>query len=86
MTYEGWTNWETWNVALHFDNDFALYCSKLEFLHNTDEVTAEAVKAFVTKVLPRGTKDMGGPSHQMRRVSWQELAESWAVDKKELAA
>ncbi len=20
-TYNGWTNWETWNVALHLDND-----------------------------------------------------------------
>lgn len=25
MTYNGWKNWETWNVALHINNDQGLY-------------------------------------------------------------
>jgi len=30
MTYEGWTNYETWNVALWIDNEYAIYLSKIE--------------------------------------------------------
>ena len=26
MTYNGWANYETWNVALYIQNEWALYC------------------------------------------------------------
>ena len=25
-TYQGWSNYETWNVALYIQNDYSLYC------------------------------------------------------------
>ena len=25
-TYQGWTNYETWNVALYINNEYDLYC------------------------------------------------------------
>ena len=31
MTYEGWKNWETWNVALWIQNDEGLYNMAREF-------------------------------------------------------
>ncbi len=34
MTYNGWTNWDTWNVALIWDNDEILYKRKLEWAKN----------------------------------------------------
>jgi len=32
ITYEGWKNYETWNVALWINNDFALYTSATKFM------------------------------------------------------
>tara|TARA_R100001463_G_C3467321_1_gene215536 strand:- start:259 stop:507 length:249 start_codon:yes stop_codon:yes gene_type:complete len=29
-TYNGWTNWETWNIALWLDNDYSNYQIALE--------------------------------------------------------
>lgn len=29
--YQGWANYETWNVALYLNNDYALYMLKKEF-------------------------------------------------------
>ena len=26
MSYNGWANYETWNVALYIQNEWALYC------------------------------------------------------------
>lgn len=26
-TYNGWKNWETWNVALWLQNEYPIYCS-----------------------------------------------------------
>lgn len=31
-TYNGWKNWQTWNVALWVNNDDALYKSAVEFM------------------------------------------------------
>jgi hypothetical protein len=31
MSYNGWKNWETWNVALWINNDEGLYNMALEF-------------------------------------------------------
>jgi hypothetical protein len=31
-TYEGWKNYETWNVALWINNDFPLYTSATKFM------------------------------------------------------
>lgn len=32
MTYEGWTNYETWNVALWLNNDYPLYQRMVAYL------------------------------------------------------
>lgn len=34
MTYEGWTNYETWTVALWLNNHYPLYQRMVEYLKN----------------------------------------------------
>ena len=32
MTYEGWKNYETWNVSLWLNNEYAIYQGAVEFM------------------------------------------------------
>lgn len=84
-TVEGWSNYETWNVNLWFDNEYDLYTAKVAFLRNVKAVNAANVKRLVLSRLPNGTKDMQGRK-DYDKVNWPEIAESWAGDKAELSA
>ena len=81
MAYQGWKNWETWNVALWCDNDYGIYQERLE----RKVRTAEEVERFVMDVFPNGTPDMalGGTNPYKRDavdVDWQEIADHWAEE------
>jgi len=76
--YQGWANWETWNVALWFGNDEGLYRAVLDY---RGRFTADSAKAFVLEILPRGTPDFkryGGSPRAVAKayaeVDWREIA------------
>lgn len=33
MSYNGWTNYETWDVALWFNNDMGMYAALSDYVH-----------------------------------------------------
>jgi hypothetical protein len=39
MTYEGWHNYQTWNVALHIANDWDLYGKVIKYVRENDNPT-----------------------------------------------
>jgi hypothetical protein len=74
--YQGWANYETWNVALWFDNDQGLYNEARE--HPT-RFTAGSAREFVKELLPSGTPDFKsrGGSRAYAKVDWQEIADNF---------
>ena len=73
--YNGWANWETWNVALWFDNDEALYHAKEGF--KKGPWAAAWAKAFAAITMPDGTPDMDDTDGGYAAVDWDEIAASW---------
>lgn len=80
MSYNGWKNWETWNVALWFDNEEAIYRDRMR----RQPRTADEVEDFVRGWFPAGTPDIAQHEdpyqHDAVDVDWEEIAEHWADD------
>jgi hypothetical protein len=49
--YNGWTNYETWNVALYLNNEEPLYRAAVEYANGTDEPTYEG---FIRQAIATG--------------------------------
>lgn len=78
--YNGWKNYETWNVALWLGNDEGLYNQARDFVrcmkkHGCRIFGGEA-ESFVREVLPQGTPDFNdrGKRQAYRKVHWPSIA------------
>lgn len=78
--YNGWKNWETWNVALWCDNEEGIYRARME----CKPKDADEVEAFVKEYFPSGTPDMTGENTNAyaarEAVDWEEIADHWKDD------
>lgn len=71
--YNGWKNYETWNVALWAANDEALYLAvQAQKPYDADKAAKVAFELF-----PHGTPDMDGDASRMVKVDWQAIADAW---------
>jgi len=71
-TYNGWSNWETWNVNLWIMNEEGLYYELVLRL----PFTLETARDFVKETFPNGTPDMPGAGGLVN-VDYQELVSAW---------
>ena len=70
-TYNGWANYETWNVALWIQNDEGLY-------HLARELgNYEAFVDYVTEGF-RNSKTPDGVSYSSSKLDYEELSEMLA--------
>lgn len=76
MSYNGWSNWETWNVSLWVDNKYEDYKTRVEMERWLGPWTPAKVKQFVCDLYPNGTPDMDDPD-DIKGVDFSEIAESW---------
>jgi len=72
-TYNGWTNWATWNVNLWAMNDEYIY----RMVMRNQPYDADNVEKMVRRhIYPEGTPDMDS-AKEMDDVNWEEIAEGW---------
>jgi hypothetical protein len=81
MTYNGWANYETWNIVLWVDNEIGSYRARCE---QKEPWTAELAEEFCREQYPDGTPDMDGPD-DMDEVLWDMVAEHWLLEQEEEA-
>jgi hypothetical protein len=77
-SYNGWTNWETWNMALWLDNDEGFYnlrrCTRRSSLNNMPQFLAATGSAYA-----QGTPDMD--RGDIYRVNWDEILDAWDAEE-----
>ena len=70
--YNGWPNFETWNVALWAGNDQESY----QMVQANRPYTEAKAWRIALAMWPQGTPDMRGPE-EMDAVDWSRIAEAW---------
>ena len=98
-TYNGWTNYPTWLVALHINNDQSLqnHAFHIWEMGSQDDCDwglydyGQALKEWmdeltdaVNKAIPNSYLVTDLISFTLVSVNWRELAESFAKDYKEI--
>lgn len=75
-TYNGWTNWETWQILLWASNEEHLYKQTTKFVRWASWRVGfdHKVKQFFYDMFPNGTPDMESVE-EMQKVNWKEIAE-----------
>ena len=82
-TYNGWTNYPTWNVALWLGNEEGRYLAALELAAQKYEYDFERAEAFKDWVTDELAPDLGASfaadllGYALGEVDWQEVADSF---------
>lgn len=73
-TYNGWTNYETWNAALWMDQDY--YTELAKDVYESIGALADYIKTDIEETIPE-TSGMWADLQQSAfdRINWFEIAE-----------
>jgi hypothetical protein len=72
--YNGWTNWETWQILLWASNEEDLYNEVIRFTECYPDANGLQCEAFFRDMFPCGTPDMDR-AEDMDVVNWREIAQ-----------
>ncbi|MBZ9706088.1 hypothetical protein LB543_05060 [Mesorhizobium sp. ESP7-2] len=86
-TYQGWKNYETWNISLWISNDYGIYTA----MRAARPFTPQTAETFCREVFPHGTPDMAIGQHGetlsqtaarecLNLVDWQEIADDFNAE------
>ncbi len=79
-TYEGWANWDTWNVNLWIMNDYGTYQAWVAECREGDGWDAATARGFYLSVFDGSNPD----KPDLDAVDWAEIAQAWEGDRAEL--
>ena len=87
MSYNGWKNYETWNVALWIDNEEGSYHERRDMARSARSVGeyARMLQDWVEEMAP----DLGASMFSdllnaaLSEVDWDEIAEAWYAEEHE---
>ena len=75
--YNGWANYETWNVALWYNNDEAIYDAIFDAIKHNDIVTADEAREIIQDVFL--SYNMTATPDEVKitdaKINWGEIAE-----------
>ncbi len=80
MSYNGWTNYETWNVALWMDNDYPSYqfarsCKNFqEYRQGVEPLTGDGVSLYDPKLNIKELDEILQQEAQDHRDHLEEMA------------
>ena len=74
MSYNGWKNYETWNLALWTQNDERLYRRAMDFVKKTRPSKKLTWHRFIVFAGLKGTKTPDGISWNSPKLDRGELA------------
>ncbi len=85
--YNGWTNYETWNVALWIDNEPGSYEERCDMAKGASGVCelSKELQSWVEGMAP----DLGASlfadllNAALSEVNWYEIAENWYAEAHE---
>ena len=72
QTYNGWTNWETWNVMLWLDNEYVMYQAYTTAVRRGKIRDADSAEDFIKDYMQFGTPDFISPN-QYGKVNFDEI-------------
>lgn len=88
MTYNGWTNYETWNVNLWIENDEPLYREKREYIGRMKRPVEPAdVECFFDTAMCSTTPDFDNITERgesLDPINFAEIAEHWEEERREM--
>ena len=88
MSYNGWTNYPTWNVNLWLDNDQGTQAELRRIAQDNKGrdtyYLSRSIREFVEEILP-ATTGMACDllRYALDEVDWREIAEHWEADRDE---
>ena len=80
--YNGWTNKQTWNINLMYEEIFRNMCEEQEF--NDQDHVADAFESIVNELefdgVTENTLAHNVLSEYLNQVDWKEIAECYVAD------
>ncbi len=83
MAYNGWTNWETWNLNLWLTNDESMYRAASMYARDGEDSLQEYAESIVYDGVPEAGIARDFLAASLHEVDWSEIRAGLVEDEDE---